>query len=70
MDVPISEVAKKHAVSEGTIYAWRKCLQPVDVKRLRVLEQENGKVDNSACRHDLHDSIIGCPDTTLPVGSI
>ena len=47
---PIAEVAKKHAVSEATIYAWRKrfgSLQPLDVKRLRALEQENGRMTSS-----------------------
>jgi putative transposase len=35
---PVSEVAKKHGVSDVTIYAWRKRfgeLEAVDVKRLR-----------------------------------
>ena len=36
---PIAEVAKKHGVSEQTIYAWRKrfgVLEAADVKRLRA----------------------------------
>src|ERR1700730_9326371 len=36
----VSEVAKKHGVSDVTIYAWRKRfgqLEPVDVRRLRQL---------------------------------
>jgi putative transposase len=44
---PVSEVAKKHGVSDVTIYAWRKRygqLEPVDVKRLRQLEAENGRL--------------------------
>ena len=44
---PVSEVAKKHAVSDVTIYAWRKRfgqLEAVDVKRLRALETENGRL--------------------------
>ena len=44
---PVAEVAKKHGVSEVTIYAWRKRfgqLEPVDVKRLRALEAENGRL--------------------------
>ena len=44
---PVSEVAKKHGVSDVTIYAWRKRfgqLEPVDVKRLRQLEAENAKL--------------------------
>ena len=44
---PIGEAAKKHGVSDQTIYAWRKrfgTLEAVDVKRLRQLEQENGRL--------------------------
>jgi putative transposase len=44
---PVTEVAKKHGVSEVTIYAWRKRfgeLEPVDVKRLRQLETENARL--------------------------
>jgi putative transposase len=44
---PVTEVAKKHGVSEVTIYAWRKRfgeLEPVDVKRLRQLEAENARL--------------------------
>jgi putative transposase len=40
-------VAKKHGVSDVTIYAWRKRfgqLEPVDVKRLRQLEAENARL--------------------------
>jgi putative transposase len=53
----VPEVAKKHGVSAQTIYAWRKhfgSLEPSDVKRLRQLEQENGRLkkmvaDRRAC---------------------
>ena len=44
---PVTEVAKKHGVSEVTIYAWRKRfgeLEAVDVKRLRQLETENARL--------------------------
>jgi putative transposase len=40
-------VAKKHGVSDVTIYAWRKRfgqLEAVDVKRLRQLEAENARL--------------------------
>jgi len=43
----VPEVAKKHGVSAQTLYAWRKhfgTLEPADVKRLRQLEQENGRL--------------------------
>ncbi len=44
---PVPEAAKKHGVSAQTIYGWRKhfgTLEPADVKRLRQLEQENGRL--------------------------
>jgi putative transposase len=44
---PVTEVAKKHGVSEVTIYAWRKRfgeLEAVDVRRLRQLEAENARL--------------------------
>jgi putative transposase len=44
---PVSEVAKKHGVSDLTIYAWRKRfvrLEAVDVKHLRQLEGLERKV--------------------------
>ena len=44
---PVAEVAKKHGISDATIYAWRKRfggLEPTDVKRLRQLEAENAKL--------------------------
>ncbi len=44
---PVPEVAKKHGVAAATIYAWRKHfggLEPADVKRLRQLKHENGRL--------------------------
>lgn len=44
---PVPEVAKKHGVAAQTIYAWRKhfgSLEPADVRRLKQLEQENGRL--------------------------
>jgi putative transposase len=43
----VNDVAKKHGVSEQTIYQWRKKFGAMDVddaKRLKVLETENGKL--------------------------
>ena len=43
----MSEVAKKHGVSDVTIYTWRKRFrqfEAVDVKRLRRLEAENARL--------------------------
>ena len=44
---PVAAVAKRHGISEQTIYTWRKrfgALQASDVKRLRQLEAENARV--------------------------
>ena len=43
----VAAVAKKHGISTQTIYGWRKhygTLEPADVKRLRQLEHENGRL--------------------------
>lgn len=40
---PVADIAKKHGVSDATIYAWRKrfgALEPADVKRLRQLNKK------------------------------
>jgi putative transposase len=53
---PVVEVAKKHGISDQTIYLWRKRfgkLEAVDVKRLRNLEQENTKLKKLVAERDL-----------------
>jgi len=53
---PVQEVAKKHGISDQTIYGWRKRfgqLEAVDVRRLRQLEQENAKLKKLVAEHDL-----------------
>ena len=58
---PVVQVAKKHAVSEQTIYAWRKRfgkLEAVDVKRLRQLEQENAKLKKLVAERDLEIDVM------------
>lgn len=43
----VAEAAKKHKISEPTVYAWRKHfgqLEAADVKRLKGLEQENARL--------------------------
>ena len=58
---PITKVAKKHGISEQTIYAWRKrfgTLEAVDVKRLRQLEQENGKLKKLLAERDLEIDVM------------
>jgi putative transposase len=45
--VPVAEVAKKHGISEQTLYVWRKrfgAMNADDAKRLKSLEAENAKL--------------------------
>ncbi len=59
--LPVAEVAKKYAVSDATIYAWRKRfggLEAVDVKRLRGLEQENAKLKKLLAERDLEIDVM------------
>ena len=58
---PVPEVAKKHGVSAQTIYGWRKhfgTLEPADVKRLRQLEQENGRLKKMVADRDLEIDVL------------
>ena len=58
---PVAEVAKKHGVSEQTIYLWRKRfgqLEAVDVKRLRHLETENSKLKKLLADRDLEIDVM------------
>ena len=58
---PVAQVAKKHGVSEQTIYLWRKRfgkLEAVDVKRLRQLEQENAKLKKLVAERDLEIEVM------------
>ena len=58
---PVVEVAKKHGISDQTIYLWRKKfgqLEPADVKRLRHLEQENAKLKKLVAERDLEIEVM------------
>ena len=58
---PVPEVAKKNGVSAQTLYAWRKhfgTLEPADVKRLRQLEQENGRLKKMVADQDLEIDVL------------
>jgi putative transposase len=53
---PVGEVAKCHAISEQTIYPWRKRfgeLRSEDVRRLRQLETENARLKKLVAELDL-----------------
>ena len=58
---PVGEVAKKHAISEQTIYAWRKRfgkLEVAGVKRLRHLEHENLRLYKLVAERDLEVEVM------------
>ena len=60
-EAPVSEVAKKHGVSDVTIYAWRKRfgkLEAVDVKRLRQIETENARLKKLLAERDLEIEVM------------
>ncbi len=50
----VAETAKKHGVSEQTIYNWRKHfgeIEPAEIKRLRALEAENAAPKRLVAEH-------------------
>ena len=54
-------MAKRHGVSEQTIYTWRKrfgALQASDVKRLRQLEAENARLKKLVAERDLEIEVM------------
>lgn len=58
---PVVEVAKRHGVSEPSIYAWRKKfgdLDTDDVKRLKQLEQENNRLKKILAERDLEIEVM------------
>ena len=57
----VAEAAKKHKVSEPTIYAWRKHfgqMEAADVKRLKALEVENGRLKKLLAERDLNIEVL------------
>ena len=52
----VADAARKHKVSEPTIYSWRKHfgeMMPSDVKRLKALELENNRLKRLLAERDL-----------------
>jgi putative transposase len=60
-EAPVAEVAKRHGISDVTIYAWRKRfgqLEAVDVKRLRQIEHENTRLKKLLAERDLEIEVM------------
>ena len=58
---PVAAVAKKHGLSEQTIYTWRKrfgTLQSDDVRRLKQLELENARLKKLVAERDLEIEVM------------
>ena len=58
---PVAEVAKRHGVSEPSIYAWHKKFGDLgtdDVKRLKQLEQENSRLKKLVVERDLEIEVM------------
>ena len=58
---PVAEVAKRHGVSEQTIYPWRKRfgeLRTEDVRRRRHLEAENARLKKLVAERDLEIEVM------------
>ena len=57
----VAVVAKRHSVSDATIYIWRKKFGQLDtdeVKRLKVLEAENARLKKMLVDRDLEIEVM------------
>ena len=58
---PMASVAKRHGISEQTIYAWRRrfgTFQVDDVRRLKHLEGENARLKKLVAERDLEIEVM------------
>ena len=52
----VTDAARKHKVSEQTVYVWRKkfgVLEASDVKRLKTLETENARLKRMLAEREM-----------------
>ena len=57
----VPATAKKHGISDQTLYIWRKrfgALGADDVRRLKHLEAENGKLKKLLAERDLEVDVL------------
>ena len=50
---PVADVAKRHGVSEQSIYGWRKRFGVDEVRRLKEIETENARLRKLLVERDL-----------------
>lgn len=58
---PVPEVAKRHGVSEQSIYAWRKRFTGMavdEIKELKNLAQENARLKKLLAERDLEIEVM------------
>jgi len=58
---PVASVAKRHRISEQTIYVWRKRFGGFgvnDVRRLKQLEAENARLKKLVAERDLEIEVM------------
>ena len=58
---PMAEVAKKHGLSEQTLYVWRRrfgSMSVEDTRRLKQLEMENGRLKRLLAERDLEIEVM------------
>jgi putative transposase len=58
---PVAEVAKRYAVSEQTLYVWRRRFGSMNVeetKRLKALESENARLKKLVAERDLEIEVM------------
>ena len=57
----VAEVAKKHGISEQTMYVWKRRFGGMNVdeaKRLKQLELENGRLKKLVAERDLEIEVM------------
>ena len=58
---PVAAVARRHGMSEQTMYTWKKRFggfQADDVRRLKQLEQENARLKKLVAERDLEIEVM------------
>ena len=58
---PVAEVAKRHAISEQTLYTWRKRFGTMDVaeaRKVKTLELENARLKKLVAERDLEIEVM------------
>ena len=57
----VAKVATKHGVSEQTVYIWKRrfgTFEASDVRRLKALELENGRLKKLVAERDLEIEVM------------